>query len=673
MPGVHSFISAKDIPGINSYIAVNAGILGAIELVEVFLSMDSEVLFHGQPCGMILADNQLLAEEASKHVEIRYEKMVDKKMDIIPSLSHWLEDNKIDDCEDSKLYTIAVNTEEKTAVIGAEKKIIGDMEMGSQYHFTMEPQTCFAYPNENGGVDIYGSVQLMDAAHTAVARCLNIPQSKINMVVRRIGGGYGAKVSQSCWVTTACALAAFIAKQPVRFVLTIEANMRTVGKRFANVSNYTANIDSGTGRLIDLSLSITHDFGYTFNDDIGILSVDALEKTCYARTSKWNVKMNRLKTDATCATWCRGPGTLEGIAVIENLMEHIARETNLDPAQVRLNNIQNDTLKKVFPEFLKDTEYYERKAKIKEFNAQNRWHKKGIAVSIMYYPVVYFSEFPTYVAVYHGDGTVVISHGGVEIGQGIHTRVAQVAAHTLNIPMRYITVAPTDSVMSANRTMTGGGITSESVCMATKKACEKILERLKPVRNSMPNASWKEICQAAYDQVITLEERHTFKASESKNYSVVGCACAEIDVDVITGNFQLTRVDIVEDTGESISPLMDVGQIEGAFMMGVGYWLFEKLEFNRQTGELLTNRSWNYKVPGPKDIPIDFRIKFLQNENNNDGILRSKTCGETSICLAIVCQFALRHAIESMRADNKITEQWYRMGGFCFGSIYIRF
>lgn len=279
----------------------------------------------------------------------------------------------------------------------------------------------------------------------------------------------------------------------------------------------------------------------------------------------------------------------------------------------------------------------------------------------MRYPVEFICEFPAYVAVYHGDGTVAISHGGAEIGQGIHTKVAQVAAYTLGIPLNYISIQPSTTLIAANQSLTGASITSESICMATKKACEKILERMKPIRDSMPKATWLEVVQASHDKLIDLTEKQTFKATEAKPYDVVGSACSEIEMDVLTGNMQILRVDIVEDVGQSMSPLVDVGQIEGAFMMGVGYWLTERLDYDRQSGELLTNRSWNYKVPGAKDIPIDFRIKFLQNVNS-EGILRSKTTGEPAICLAIVVQFALRHAIDSVRVDNGKTDKWYRFG-----------
>lgn len=235
-------------------------------------------------------------------------------------------------------------------------RFAGDFEIGAQYHFHMEPQTTFAFPNEEGGVDVYCATQYMDVVHIAISRCLKVSQSKVNIFLKRIGGGYGGKISQCSSVACASALGSFLTRQPVRFVLTIESNMRTMGKRYSMATNYEATVDSGNGRLLNLSASITEDYGNTFNDDVSFFTMESFSKTCYARPTEWKIKLNQLKTDAPSSTWCRAPGSLEGSAIQENLMEHIARETNLDPAVVRLNNLPNDSsLKRIFPEFVKDT------------------------------------------------------------------------------------------------------------------------------------------------------------------------------------------------------------------------------------------------------------------------------------------------------------------------------
>lgn len=242
----------------------------------------------------------------------------------------------------------------------------------------------------------------------------------------------------------------------------------------------------------------------------------------------------------------------------------------------------------------------------------------------MEYPQPIFGLYPAFVAIYSDDGTVAVTHGGVECGQGINTKVAQVVAHCLNIPLSYVSIKRMDNVVGANSFFTGGSFTSEAVCFAVKKACEELLERMKPVRDELGDPEWKELVQACFNKLIDLSCKSTFHQSEVEGYTIWGCSCAEVEVDILTGNLLLKRVDILEDTGESMSPDIDVGQVEGAFVMGIGYWLTESVVYGAEKGELLTNRTWTYKPPGAKDIPVDFRVNFLRNSSNSTGVLRSK-------------------------------------------------
>lgn len=175
----------------------------------------------------------------------------------------------------------------------------------------------------------------------------------------------------------------------------------------------------------------------------------------------------------------------------------------------------------------------------------------------------------------------------------------------------------------------------------------------------MKDASWPVITQTCYNRGINLCSQHLFNSADLRKYVVYGVTCAEVELDILTGTFMLTRVDILEDTGESMSPNIDVGQVEGAFVMGLGYWLSEDLVFNRQNGQLLTNRTWNYKPPGAKDIPIDFRVTFLQKSSNPNGVLRSKATGEPSICMSVSAVFALRFALDSARKDAGLSKDYY--------------
>ncbi len=279
------------------------------------------------------------------------------------------------------------------------------------------------------------------------------------------------------------------------------------------------------------------------------------------------------------------------------------------------------------------TDFENRKATVEEFNRNNRWRKRGIAFVPMEYPQPYFGIMPALVAIY-GDGTVSVVHAGIECGQGINTKVAQVVAHCLNIPLSNVSIKRMDNVVGANAFPTGGSMASEAICFAVKKSCATLLERMKPIREELGDPKWEELTQACYDKFIDLSCKSIFHKDEVEEYTIWGCSCAEVELDILTGNLELKRVDILEDTGESMSPGIDVGQVEGAFVMGIGYWLTEGLVYGSEKGELLTNRTWTYKPMGAKDIPVDFRVKFLQNSSNSAGVLRSK--GKTTNLITIL-------------------------------------
>lgn len=243
----------------------------------------------------------------------------------------------------------------------------------------------------------------------------------------------------------------------------------------------------------------------------------------------------------------------------------------------------------------------------------------------------------------------------------MNTKVAQVAAYTLGIELDYVKIESSDTINGANSMVTGGAVGSESLCFAVRKACETLNDRLKPVKK--PKASWQETVQAAYAASINLIACDHYKEGDMQNYHIYGMALTEIELDVLTGNSQIKRVDLLEDAGESLSPNIDIGQVEGAFVMCLGYWLSEKLVYERQTGRLLTNRTWNYKPPGPKDIPIDFRIELIQNpQPSSAGFMRSKATGEPPCCLAVSVVFALQKALQSARKDAGLPREWVRLG-----------
>ncbi|XP_067645565.1 uncharacterized protein [Eurosta solidaginis] len=654
MPEVVAFYTAKDIPGTNNF----GDAAFRYEVEEIFCSGD--VLYYDQPLGMVVALTSDIANRAAAKVKVIYTNRPALTKQILPTMAHVFEANAL---EERVVKSAHANSTPIILIDQPDISARGVFEIGGQYHFTMEPQTTIAVPFEDG-LQVWSATQWMDLTQCAIAKMLQIKAKDVQLKVRRLGGGYGAKISRGNQVACAASLAAYKLNRPARFVQTIESMMNSNGKRWGCRSDYEFHIKNN-GKIISLTNTFYEDAGCTLNenpvDDLAPITA----KNCYAlNDSNSKITGQAVKTDAPSSAWCRAPGSVEGIAMIENIMEHIAFEANLDPADVRAINIKDgNKMAELLPRFLKSTEYRERRKEIDAFNEKNRWIKRGIGLAIMEYPINFVGQFPATVAIYHVDGTVVVTHGGIEMGQGMNTKIAQVAAYTLGIPLSFVKIESSDTINGANSFVTGGSLGSESVCFAVRKACNMINERLKPVKEALgTNASWEKIVQGAWGKNINMIVSEHYKAGDMQSYSVFGLGLTEIELDILTGNHLIKRVDILEDAGESLSPSVDIGQVEGAFVMLLGYWLTEQLVYDRQNGQLLTNRTWNYKPPGAKDIPIDFRIELLQKNPNSGGFMRSKATGEPPACLAVSSIFAIQQALQSARKDAGLKREWVRLG-----------
>ncbi|XP_055537408.1 xanthine dehydrogenase/oxidase-like [Wyeomyia smithii] len=649
LPGVVAFFSAKDIPGTNNFMYFS-NFMGS-EIEEVFAS--ETVHYHGQPVGLIVAKSHALANRAAGLVKITYS--LQNSAVVLSTAKEVLRANAQDRIKEMPYSTHGENYD---AAPKGDLNIKGHFEIGGQYHYYMETQTCVCIPIEDG-MDVYSSTQWVDLTQMAIARVLKVPQNSLNLYVRRLGGGYGGKGTRATLIACACALAAQITKRPVRFVMSLEANMKAIGKRYPVISDYEVEV-SKTGKIVKLYNEYVHDFGYNWNESMG--HAGRFFSNCYDDTVFKTVAKGA-KTDCASNTWCRAPGTTEGVAMIENIMEHVAFATGLDPLEVRMANMPKDMkMLEIMPQFRADVEFDARRKEIDQFNKEHRWRKRGIAIVPMRYPQGYFGSLHAIVSVYHDDGTVAISHGGIEMGQGMNTKAAQVAAHILGISLDKISIKPTNNLTSPNDICSGGSMTSETVSYAVKRACEILLERFKPIRDEHKDVSWEELIEKCHAQSVDLCATYMYKASDLAPYIIWGLSCSEVEVDILTGNVQLRRVDILEDVGESLSPGIDVGQIEGSFVMGIGYYLTEALVFDPKDGALLTDRTWTYKPPGAKDIPVDFRIRFMQNSSNQTGVLRSKATGEPAMNMTISVIFALRYALLSARKDAGLPAEWISLG-----------
>ncbi|XP_039304251.1 xanthine dehydrogenase isoform X1 [Solenopsis invicta] len=658
MKGVVAFFSAKDVPGENLCISA-ASQLERLTNDELLFA-EKDVLYAGQPVGVIVAETHNLANEAAKLVKINYSEILKRK----PVIS-------IEDALATDDDTRFMNSSNVPATKKGEntKRVIKDIfQCGSQYHYTMETQSCVCIPVEDG-MDVYPSTQWMDLNQVSIANCLNVKNNSINVYVRRLGGGYGGKEIRNVQISCACALVCHKLKRPARFVMTIESNMQSQGKRFFARQEYEIGIDDG-GVIQYLDSRQWSNKGCDFNTVLGATIVNAMKNGCYA-TDSWMFNGFDVRTDLPSNTFCRAPGFTEGIAMLENMMEHIARVTKKDPVQVRLanmNDVDKAALELMIKGLSKSADYEIRKREVETFNNENRWKKKGIALVSMKYPLTYVGQFNAMVSICARDGTVCVTHGGIECGQGINTKVAQVAAYTLGIDLELISVKPSNNIIAPNNFATESSIASDSCSYATIQACKEILKRLEPIRKEMNNPNWKELVFRAYQNDIDLCARHMFATTRDdtiKPYSIYGVTIAEVEIDVLTGQHIIRRVDLMEDTGVSLSPEIDIGQVEGAFVMGIGYWTSEDLVYDPKTGMLTNDRTWNYKPPGAKDIPEDFRVSFRRNAPNPLGVLRSKTTGEPPICMSCVIPIAIRNALNSARAEAGNTDEWYQLDGPC--------
>ncbi|KAF6212617.1 hypothetical protein GE061_013143 [Apolygus lucorum] len=652
MTGVVSFFSAQDIPGKNSFVTVIPPLM--VEHEEIFCS--GKVLYAGQPVGIIVATTQEMAIKAADQVVLEYKNSTKPLLKIKEVLKSG----------DASRIIPQSSIEPKKPPGTVDFTVKGELELGGQYHFTMELHSCVAIPVDSG-LKVYPASQWMQFTQSAIARMLNVPDNYIQMEVKRIGGGFGCKLSRSSLGSCACSLAAFLLNKPVRMMMSMETTMESIGKRCPSYVKYEAGVNA-KGVLQYLEINMYDDLGQSLNDAVWLFMNDGIENAYDPSTYKYN--FFAVKTDNSPTAWMRAPGTLEAMTAIEHIMEHVAHASGITPIDVRLANLSSDykdAVNEIVNTLKKSSEFDNRMKQIENFNEENRWKKRGMAMTIMKYGIVFLPPYYATVSVYTGDGSVVITSGGIEMGQGVNTKAAQVCAYALGIGLDMIKVNSSMGFLAPGNAPSGGSITSDSVCAAVLNCCEKLNSRLAPLKEKMTNPTWLSLIQAAGQAGVQLVETHSTSTDDPipQAYPVFGATATEVELDVLTGQYQILRVDILEDAGESLNPSVDIGQIEGAFVMGLGYFGSEELKYDPKTGYNITHRTWDYYPPGAKDIPIDFRVTLRKNAPNPLGVLRSKTTGEPPICMAYSMPLALRQAVASARKDAGLKDEWFSFNPPC--------
>ncbi|KAJ0176322.1 hypothetical protein K1T71_008496 [Dendrolimus kikuchii] len=646
LPGVIAFYTAKDIPGLNSFMPAE----DMINRVNEEVISNGEISYYDQPIAIIVAKTRHLAYFATKLVDVKYSNVKKPVIDVQIA--------KKDPERVNLLY------ESNAKIIGNDihKVIKGNNTIYGQYHYTMESIACVTIPSEDG-LEVHATSQWMDGMQLMISRALNIDCNSIDIHVRRLGGAYGIKISRSIQVAVACSLVAYKLNRPCRFLQSMTATTKSVGKRFPSSSEYEIGVNT-LGIIEYCNYNLYEDNGFVRNEKLSSFIVNVYNNVY--NSSSWNFKIFDVTTDTASNTFFRAPGTLEAVSLAEQLMEQISYELSLDPIQVRIANLDSafSEVKEMIERIKKEGEYSKRQDFIDEFNSKNRWRKRGLRFSISRFNHEYARYFDVNMSVYHGDGSVSITHGGIEIGQGINTKAAQVAAYLLNIPIHKIKIKATNTIVAPNAAVTGGSLTCQNIIIGVTKCCKELLKTLEPLRSRVESPTWENLIKEAFDSNIDLQYHGFVNKDDMQFYQVYGVALAEVEIDVLTGEYEILRVDILQDVGMSISPAIDIGQVEGAFVMGLGYWTCEQLVYNNDTGELLTDSSWNYYIPLARDIPQDFRVYFRKNSYTSKAIFGSKSIGEPPICLTVVVPFAIRAAIVAARAESGLpSTTWFSIAG----------
>ncbi|XP_058453395.1 xanthine dehydrogenase [Malaya genurostris] len=667
MEGVHRFFSADDLNEDQSR-------CGPVFHDEYVFYKDL-VTSQGQILGAIVADNQAIAQKAARRVKIVYEEL----SPIIVTLEDAIEKGSFFPGYPKAI----VQGDIEKGFQHAAHVIEGDCRMGGQEHFYLETQACVAIPKDSDEIEVFSSSQHPTEIQQHVAHALGIPSCKVVSRVKRLGGGFGGKESRAAMVAVPVALAAYTLRRPVRCMLDRDEDMAISGTRHPFYFTYKVGVNR-EGRLLAGDFKAYNNAGYSMD-----LSFSVLERAMFHIQNAYKIPNLRVqgwvcRTNLPSNTAFRGFGGPQGMLVAETMMRHVARNLKRDYVELaELNmyqegdkthyneSIENCNVRRCWTEVIESSEFEKRRAAIKQFNQQHRWRKRGIsAVPTMFgiaFTAVHLNQSGALVHVYQ-DGTVLLSHGGTEMGQGLHTKMIQVAATTLKIPFEGIHISETATDKVPNTPATAASAGSDLNGMAVLNACKVIFDRLEPYRKQFPDKDWNFWINKAYFDRVSLSATgfyatpdigYDFATNSGNpfNYFTFGAACSEVEIDCLTGDHQVIRTDIVMDLGSSINPAIDIGQIEGGFMQGYGLFTLEEMVYS-PTGTIYSRGPGAYKIPGFADIPGEFNVSLLTGAPNPRAVYSSKAVGEPPLFLASSIFFAIREAISAARLEEKLDDDF---------------
>ncbi|MEA3033771.1 MAG: xanthine dehydrogenase large subunit, partial [Sphingomonadales bacterium] len=612
-PGVVAVFTAADIPGENN--------VGPVVHDDLLLA-ENEILYPGQPLFLVAATSTRAARRAARLGKA----MVEPRPALVT-----IADARAAGCEIEETQVMARGDAE-AGLSAAPHRLSGSIAMGGQEHFYLEGQAALALPGEQGRLHIFSSTQHPSEIQHLVARMLNLSHAQVAVEVRRMGGGFGGKETQAAAFAVACALVAAKTGRPAKFRADRDDDMNSTGKRHDFAADYDVGFGDD-GRIEAVRLSLASRCGATVDlspaiNDRAMFHAD----NCYYLPAV-EIVSQRLKTHTVSNTAFRGFGGPQGMMAIERVIDAIAAHLGLDPLAVRRANLYGPgrdvtpyymTVEdNVAPELIADLAeragYAERRAEVEAFNVAHKVLKKGLALTPVKFGIsfttTHLNQAGALVLVY-ADGSIHLNHGGTEMGQGLMIKVAQVVADVFGVPIETVKVSATRTDKVPNTSATAASSGSDLNGMAAKNAAETIKKRLDAFAAAEPDSeSWTfpELCRRAHLARISLAASgyyatpkiHYDRASHRGRpflYFAYGAALSEVVIDTLTGEHKVVAVDILHDVGRSLNPAIDMGQIEGGFIQGMGWLTTEELVYDER-GRLLTHAPSTYKIPTANDRP----------------------------------------------------------------------
>ena len=647
---------------------------------------EDTILYWGQALFAVAAEDLDTAIAAATQAEVEYEALE-------PVLT-------IDQALEKQSFVLDTKRLEKgdidRTLAQASYRVRGEFAIGGQDHFYLEGQLAMAVPQEDGDMLVYSSTQHPSEVQHLVASVLGVADHAVVIETRRMGGGFGGKETQPAHVAAIAAVLAQRTGRPVKLRLDRDDDMVMTGKRHDFKVGYDVGFD-GTGRIqgVDFMLASRCGISADLSGAVNDRAMYHADNTYYLPNVR--IVSHRCRTNTVSNTAFRGFGGPQGMMAIEYVMDEIARHLGLDAFEVRRRNlygidernqtpydqiVEDNIAHELFDDIEESAEYAQRRRAVDAFNTEGGVLRKGLAVTPVKFGIsfttTHLNQAGALVLVYT-DGSIQLNHGGTEMGQGLYTKVAQVVAEEFGVDLERVKITATTTGKVPNTSPTAASSGSDLNGMAAQNAARAIKGRLtKLVSNTWnvdeddvtfrdgqvfigdePVCSFPDLCQRAHLNRIQLSEAgfyatpkiHVDKTTLKGHpfyYFAYGIACAEVLVDTLTGEYRVLRTDILHDCGRSLNPAIDMGQVEGGFIQGMGWLTTEELSWSDQ-GRLTTHAPSTYKIPAASDMPVDFRVRLLESGYNREkAVRRSKAVGEPPLMLAMCVYHALKDAVNSV-------------------------